>query len=180
MAKNIKKTEPRNSPSQEIFTLEGMKEFIRFFEKVNVAEVEISIGDKTVVLNKTARTECVSAPVVQPVQQFAPQHIAAPVSQPQPSVAPSSAAVASANGASDLIEIKSPIVGTFYVAADPKLPPFAEVGTTITPGKTVCIIEAMKVFNEIKAEFGGVIREVCVKNEQPVEFGQVLFRVEAR
>jgi acetyl-CoA carboxylase biotin carboxyl carrier protein len=101
----------------------------------------------------------------------------APAAAPAPVVATPAAPAAVA---SNLIEIKSPIVGTFYSSSDPKLPPFVAVGTDIAIGKTVCVIEAMKVFNEIKAEISGVVREVCVKNEQPVEFGQVLFRVEAK
>jgi len=78
-----------------------------------------------------------------------------------------------------LKEIKSPMVGTFYSAPEPGADPYAKVGTRVAPGQTVCIIEAMKIMNEIEAEFGGVIREVCVEDAQPVEFGQVLFRVDS-
>ena len=71
------------------------------------------------------------------------------------------------------------MVGTFYSAPEPGADPYAKVGTRVAPGQTVCIIEAMKIMNEIEAEFGGVIREVCVEDAQPVEFGQVLFRVDS-
>jgi len=79
---------------------------------------------------------------------------------------------------SGLKEIKSPMVGTYYSAPEPGAEPYIKVGTRISSGQTVCIIEAMKIMNEIEAEFGGVIREVSVEDSQPVEFGQVLFRVD--
>jgi acetyl-CoA carboxylase biotin carboxyl carrier protein len=74
-------------------------------------------------------------------------------------------------------EITSPMVGTFYRGASPESPPFVDVGATVTEDSVVCIIEAMKVMNEIKAETNGVIAEVLVENGKPVQFGQVLFRV---
>jgi acetyl-CoA carboxylase biotin carboxyl carrier protein len=77
-----------------------------------------------------------------------------------------------------LKEIKSPMVGTFYAAPEPGAEPYAKVGTRVAPGRTICIIEAMKIMNEIEAEFGGVVREVCVEDAQPVEFGQVLYRID--
>lgn len=80
--------------------------------------------------------------------------------------------------ASQLKEVKSPMVGTFYAAPEPGAEAYVKVGSRVAPGQTVCIIEAMKIMNEIEAEFGGVIREVCVDDAQPVEFGQVLFRVD--
>lgn len=80
--------------------------------------------------------------------------------------------------AANLKEIKSPMVGTFYKAPEPGAEAYAKVGTRVSPGQTVCIIEAMKIMNEIEAEVGGVIKEVCVEDAQPVEFGQVLYRVD--
>lgn len=77
-----------------------------------------------------------------------------------------------------LIEINSPMVGTFYRAASPESAPFVDVGSEIEPAEVICIIEAMKLMNEIKAEFKGKIKEILVENGSPVEFGQVLFRVE--
>ena len=77
----------------------------------------------------------------------------------------------------DLIEIKSPMVGTFYSAASPEGDPFISTGDLITSDTVACIVEAMKVMNEIKADCGGTVVEVCATNAQPVEFGQVLFRV---
>ncbi len=77
----------------------------------------------------------------------------------------------------DLVKIESPMVGTFYTAANPDSPPFVSMGSLVSPEKVVCIIEAMKIFNEIKAECSGTIHKVLVKNGQPVEFGQPLFLV---
>jgi acetyl-CoA carboxylase biotin carboxyl carrier protein len=79
---------------------------------------------------------------------------------------------------SALREIKSPMVGTYYKAPEPGADAYVKVGTRVTAGQTVCIIEAMKIMNEIEAELSGVVREICVEDGQPVEFGQVLFRVD--
>jgi acetyl-CoA carboxylase biotin carboxyl carrier protein len=77
-----------------------------------------------------------------------------------------------------LLEIKSPMVGTFYQSPEPAAQPYVKVGSRVNVGQVVCIIEAMKIMNEIESEVGGVIREVTAQNAQPVEFGQVLFRVD--
>lgn len=77
-----------------------------------------------------------------------------------------------------LLEIKSPMVGTFYGAPQPGADPYVKVGSRIATGQVVCIIEAMKIMNEIESEFQGVIKEVCLDSAQPVEFGQTLFRVD--
>lgn len=102
-----------------------------------------------------------ASPAPAPVHQPAAE---APAAAPEPAVA--------------LKEIKSPMVGTFYKSPEPGAGPYVKVGTRITPGQAVCIIEAMKIMNEIEAEISGVVREVCVEDAQPVEFGQVLFRVD--
>ncbi len=77
-----------------------------------------------------------------------------------------------------LLEIKSPMVGTFYTAPEPGAAPYLKVGARVSAGQVVCIIEAMKIMNEIESEVQGVVREICVENAQPVEFGQPLFRVD--
>jgi acetyl-CoA carboxylase biotin carboxyl carrier protein len=84
----------------------------------------------------------------------------------------------SAAPAAHLKEIRSPMVGTFYKAPEPGAEPYIKVGNRVTSGQTVCIIEAMKIMNEIEAEITGVVREISVEDSQPVEFGQVLFRVD--
>jgi acetyl-CoA carboxylase biotin carboxyl carrier protein len=84
----------------------------------------------------------------------------------------------SAPAPSHLLGIPSPMVGTFYPAPEPGAQPYVKVGSRVNVGQVVCIIEAMKIMNEIESEVGGVVKEVCVQNAQPVEFGQVLFRVD--
>src|SRR5207247_2023534 len=88
------------------------------------------------------------------------------------------AAVPAAAPPSHLVEIKSPMVGTFYSAPEPGAEPYVKAGTRVATGQVVCIIEAMKIMNEIESEVAGVVREVLVENAQPVEFGQLLFRVD--
>jgi len=87
-------------------------------------------------------------------------------------------AAAAAPPATLLLEIKSPMVGTFYKSPEPGAEAYIKVGSRVTSGQVVCIIEAMKIMNEIEADVQGVVREVCVENAQPVEFGQVLFRLD--
>ena len=78
----------------------------------------------------------------------------------------------------ELVEIKSPMVGTFYRAPAPEAPNYVEVGTRVSRGQTLCILEAMKLMNELECDVAGVVREICVDNAEPVEYGQVLFRIE--
>lgn len=121
----------------------------------------------------------ISIPKVQAVSTLPPLESAAvaPAPAPQPIAAPTPAPAPQAAAPTGK-EIKSPMVGTFYTAPEPGAPPFVEVGQRITKGQTVCIIEAMKLMNEIEAEFDGVVIQRMVDNAQPVEFGQVLFMVQ--
>lgn len=80
---------------------------------------------------------------------------------------------------SNLFEVKSPMVGTFYRAPAPEAPPYVEVGTAVKKGQTLCILEAMKLMNELESDVDGVVRAILVENADPVEYGQVLFRIEA-
>jgi acetyl-CoA carboxylase biotin carboxyl carrier protein len=99
----------------------------------------------------------------------------APAAAPAPS-APTAAPAAPP--ATNLVEIKSPMVGTFYAAPEPGAAPYVKVGSRVSQGQVVCIIEAMKIMNEIEAEVSGMVREVLVENAHPVEFGQPLYRVD--
>jgi acetyl-CoA carboxylase biotin carboxyl carrier protein len=110
-----------------------------------------------------------------------------PVAEPAPPSAaaqrPPAASGGGGGGAvsappSQLLEIKSPMVGTFYTAPEPGAAPYVKAGSRVAPKQVVCIIEAMKIMNEIESEVAGVVREVLVENSQPVEFGQTLFRVD--
>lgn len=113
------------------------------------------------------------APTMPTIEVAAPAPAPQPV-QAMPQPQPAAPQPAAAKGK----EIKSPMVGTFYTSPEPGAPPFVEVGARITKGQTICIIEAMKLMNEIEAEFDGVVVKRAVENSQPVEFGQVLFVVE--
>jgi acetyl-CoA carboxylase biotin carboxyl carrier protein len=111
----------------------------------------------------------------------APMSVPMPVSlpsSPAPAEQRSDAGARPAAPAANLKEIRSPMVGTFYMAPEPGAEPYIKVGNRVTAGQTVCIIEAMKIMNEIEAEITGVVREINVEDSQPVEFGQVLFRVD--
>lgn len=107
--------------------------------------------------------------------------VAVPAAPAPAATAPPSPPVAhpaAAPAAVALLEIKSPMVGTFYKAPEPGAEPYVKVGSRVAPGQVVCLIEAMKIMNEIESEVQGGVREVSVENAQPVEFGQVLFRVD--
>jgi acetyl-CoA carboxylase biotin carboxyl carrier protein len=153
--------------------LEFMERLIRAFDESSVDSLEIERGGTRVRLAKTPPVSA-SAPVVQAAA-------AAPVVAPQAAAA--APAASEAKGASkpaadeDLLEITSPMVGTFYRAPAPDAPSYVEEGTKVSVGDTLCIIEAMKLMNELECEVKGTIAEICVENAQPVEFGQVLFRV---
>ena len=109
---------------------------------------------------------------------------AAPIAVPATPVVPDAAATLGTQPELDdstdsgLAEVTSPMVGTFYRAPAPDAPAYVEVGDRVEKGQTLCILEAMKLMNELEAEVSGTIREICVENAEPVEFGQVLFRIE--
>lgn len=161
-----------------------LKELIRLMVENELTEIDLKDEKETVSL----RREGSQAPVVQvspaPVAPPAAPAPAAPATPAAPAPAPAAPAPAAAPAAepspadtSNLEQITSPMVGTFYSAAKPESPAFANVGDTVTADTTVCIVEAMKIFNEIKAEQSGVIEKVLVSNGDSVEFGQALFLV---
>ena len=155
--------------------LRKLKKLIDLVEESGIAEIEVTEGEE-----KVRITRSVAAPAMQTVYATAApvQATPAPVAAPaQPAAAPAAAAPAPA--ARDLSNAqKSPMVGTFYRAASPSTPAFVEVGQTVKAGDTLCIIEAMKLMNEIEAEKSGVVKEILVENGQPVEFGEPLFIIE--
>jgi acetyl-CoA carboxylase biotin carboxyl carrier protein len=146
-------------------------ELLRASPEVGSIEVKGLFGTGVVV----TRTMHNSTPAMMPVAVPGMAPVAAPPAAP--AAAPAAGAPAAA-AASQLKEIRSPMVGTFYAAPEPGAEPYVRVGQRVTAGQTVCIVEAMKIMNEIEAEFGGVIREVSVEDATPVEYGQVLFRVD--
>ncbi|MFZ5622906.1 MAG: acetyl-CoA carboxylase biotin carboxyl carrier protein [Gemmatimonadota bacterium] len=150
-----------------------LAELLRESPEIGSIEVKGWFGTG-VVITRTGNGVLAPAPAVMPVAAAVPA--AAPAAPPAEPAAPAEAAPAARTA--QLKEIKSPMVGTFYQAPEPGAEAYVKVGSRVEPGQTVCIIEAMKIMNEIEAEIAGVIREVCVEDAQPVEFGQVLFRVD--
>jgi acetyl-CoA carboxylase biotin carboxyl carrier protein len=155
--------------------LREIQALIKFVSQNSVDEVEINRKDFKLLIKKNpaqVTTAVVSAPtmVAAPVATQAPAAI--------PASAPAVAAAPVAPAATNYIEIKSPMVGTFYRASNPETPNFVNVGDEVAPGKVVCIIEAMKLFNEIESDIKGKIVKVLVDNATPVEFDQPLFLVE--
>lgn len=151
--------------------LKQIHELIKIINKSNIGEISIEDKDgKVTIKQKEEPPVTVAAPVPQ-VYTTAPQPIAA-------APAPAPAAPAAPKAADNLITIKSPMIGTFYRRAAPDKPILAEIGTEIAPGKVVCIIEAMKLFNEIESEVKGTIVKVLVEDASPVEYDQPLFLVE--
>jgi acetyl-CoA carboxylase biotin carboxyl carrier protein len=156
--------------------LKQIHELIKIINKSNIGEISIEDKDgKVTIKQKEEPAVTVAAPTHQ-VFTTAPAPVAAP--QPVSAPAPEAAAPAAAPKADKLITIKSPMIGTFYRRPSPDKPILAEVGAEIAPGKVVCIIEAMKLFNEIESEISGTIVKVLVDDASPVEYDQPLFLVE--
>jgi acetyl-CoA carboxylase biotin carboxyl carrier protein len=151
--------------------LKEIQTLIKFISSSKVDEVSIEKKDFKINIKRN-----------QPVSQ-APVAIQAPAPQPvvvesTPAVTPAAAPKAEVAAESNTVEIKSPMIGTFYRKASPDKPSFVEVGDTIEKGQVICIIEAMKLFNEIEAEVSGKIVKVLVDDSKPVEYDQPLFLVE--
>ncbi|MBZ5857058.1 acetyl-CoA carboxylase biotin carboxyl carrier protein [Flavihumibacter profundi] len=154
-----------------------IQELIRLINKSNIGELTIEEkGFKVTIKQKQDNIQQVMAA---PVYAHAP---AAPMAAPAPSQAPAAPAAEKAKATesanANLVTIKSPMIGTFYRRSSPDKPLFIEVGEEVTPGKVVCIIEAMKLFNEIESEVKGKIVKVLVEDASPVEYDQPLFLVE--
>lgn len=151
--------------------LRKLKKLIDLVEESGIAEIEVTEGEEKVRITRTTAAQPVySAPV-----QQQPAVMAAPAAVPA-EAAPAAAVPAAGPDLSKAM--KSPMVGTFYRAASPTSAPFVEVGQTVNTGDTLCIIEAMKLMNEIEADHSGVVKEILVSNGQPVEFGEPLFIIE--
>jgi acetyl-CoA carboxylase biotin carboxyl carrier protein len=151
-----------------------IQKLIDFIAQSGLDEVNIETTDLKIKVKRYGSAAVVSTPV----QFSAPATAPAPVAAAPSPAAFAPAAAASADATSNLITIKSPMIGTFYRAASPETPSFVSIGDDIAPGKVVCVIEAMKLFNEIESEISGKIVKILVENATPVEFDQPLFLVE--
>jgi acetyl-CoA carboxylase biotin carboxyl carrier protein len=156
--------------------LNEIQDLIKFVSKSGVSEVEIAQKDFKIIIKAALKSKGADQPIY--VQASAPAPAAAPVAAPAPAAAAPVAPAAPVAEDTKLITIKSPMIGTFYRSAGPDKAPFANVGDTISQGSTICIIEAMKLFNEIESEVSGKIVKVLVDDASPVEYDQPLFLVE--
>src|SRR6185436_13298499 len=158
--------------------IKQIQELVKLINKTSIGEITIEEdGTKITIKQKKDPSQKIytqGAPASYAPQAPAPAAQAAPASAP----AAPSAPAAEAPKADNLITIKSPMIGTFYRQAGPGKPIFASVGEEVTPGKVVCIIEAMKLFNEIESEVKGKIVKVLVEDASPVEYDQPLFLVD--
>jgi acetyl-CoA carboxylase biotin carboxyl carrier protein len=151
--------------------IEEIKELIRLVNESGVAELELERGDARVRIQRAV------TPTVREVEVLAAP---APVAVAAPAAVLSPAPAAPPAVDADLYTIKSPIVGTFYSASSPDSPPFVKVGDTVTAKTTVCIIESMKLMNEIEAEVSGTVVACLVENGRPVEYGEALFQIRTK
>jgi acetyl-CoA carboxylase biotin carboxyl carrier protein len=154
------------SPSNQgdIFDVKRIRRLVELMNEHELSEIDLRQADQRIRLRKGGEPVLVSAP-------------RASTGNPAPA-GPSEALAASVQSDAELVLVKSPMIGTFFAAASPESPPFVKVGDHVGPTTTVCIIEAMKVFNEIPADTSGQIVAVLVENGEPVEFGRPLFKVD--
>jgi acetyl-CoA carboxylase biotin carboxyl carrier protein len=148
-----------------------IKELIELIRETDVCELEVERAGTRIRLRRECRD---SAPTVIREVQSMPALQEKPIAAAPP--------VAGSEAAGELDEagvVRSPLVGTYYSAAGPDSRPFVEVGDRVEKGQVLCIVEAMKLMNEIEAEYAGVVREIYAENSHPVEYGQPLFRIEA-
>jgi acetyl-CoA carboxylase biotin carboxyl carrier protein len=155
---------------KDVFDVEHIEQIIQLMERHNLSEVDLQQGDDKIKLSRGSAAAVYAAPPVAPppsAMQIAPSEVA-----PQPQTA------ASADPHGNTVTINAPMVGTFYARANPDAEPFVKIGDRVSEETIVCIVEAMKVFNEIPAECKGKIVEILVNDQEPVDFGKPMFRVQ--
>ncbi len=144
-----------------------VKKLIELLEESNINEIEIKEGEESVRISRGSSVVAAPAPIA----------VAAPAPVAAPAAAPAAAPVAEAAPAMSGHQVNSPMVGTFYRSPSPSSPPFVEVGQTVKAGDPICIVEAMKMMNQIEADKSGVIEAILVEDGQPVEFDQPLVTI---
>jgi acetyl-CoA carboxylase biotin carboxyl carrier protein len=152
-----------------------VKKLIELLDDSGIAEIEITEGEESVRISRYSLNAPVAAA---PVVHHAPAPAAAPAAPPAPAAAPIEAPAEPAE--EEGFEVTAPMVGTFYAASSPGAAPYVQVGDRVNEGDTLCIIEAMKMMNQIEADVSGVVKSIRVQNGEPVEFGQVLFVIDQR
>ena len=149
-------------------TNQEIKELLQIFEESGVAEMEVQRGENRLRLRRAPTTQELAIPTAAPAHTHSPVPAHSAVAPKAPGPDPS-----------DTL-IKSPIVGTYYDAPTPDAAPFVKVGDTVEPGQVLCIIESMKLMNEIEAEMAGILVHKLVENGRPVEYGEALFAIRPR
>ena len=162
--------------------LRKLKKLIDLVEESGIAELELTEGEEKVKISRQVEAQQIATQYIQPTQIDAPSVIPSspsviPSSPSEPSLSEQSDRSATASPSAEK-NITSPMVGTFYRASSPDAGPFVEIGSTVKKGDILCIIEAMKILNEIESDKDGVIKKILIENGQPVEFGEPLFVVE--
>ena len=162
--------EGANTPGP--FDVTTIKALVALMSRHDLSEIDLHEGDRRIRLRRgVTKVSMASSPLVA-APPSAPSAVPAAPAPKADGTAPA------ATPSKPLIEIKSPTPGTFYSAPNPDSEPYVRVGSRVNPDTVVCLIEAMKLYNDIKAECAGIITEILVENQQPVEYGQVLFRVD--
>lgn len=154
--------------SGDVFDVRKVRRLVELMHEYELSEIDLRQADQRICLKKGGEAAIVGVP------NYAPAPASTPAPTPPPTTAPPTGESSDANAKF----IRSPIVGTFYASPSPDSAPFVKVGDQVGPETTVCIVEAMKVFNEVPAECSGKILAVLVQSGDPVEFGQPLFKVE--
>ncbi len=145
-----------------------VKKLIELLEESGISEIEIKEGEESVRISRANTAPLAAPPVAAAAPAVAPAPATVPLGNPAPAAEPEI----------DGLVIDSPMVGTYYTAPSPGAPAFVKVGQTIKPGDTICIVEAMKILNQIESEVSGVVKKLLVEDGQPVEFGEPLMIVE--
>ena len=160
--------------NQDIFDVRKIRRLVELMKEHDLNEIDLRQDEMRIQLRRgIGGATSIAAPMGMPMPQM-------PAAAHPPASAPAGTQTSDVNAEDNYALIKSPMVGTFYTASDPEAAPYAKVGDHVGPETTVCIVEAMKVFNEIPAEMSGKIVAVLAKNGEPVEFGQPLFKVDAQ
>ena len=150
-----------------------VKKLIELLDDSGIAEIEITEGEESVRISRyAAGAPVASAPVI--------AHSPAPTAPAAPDAAPAAAPAAAETPDEEGYEVTAPMVGTFYAASSPGAAPYVQVGDRINEGDTLCIIEAMKMMNQIESDVAGVVKSIRVQNGEPIEYGQVLFVIDQR
>lgn len=150
--------------------LRKLKKLIDLVEESGISELELTEGEEKVRISRTITG-------VAPVTQYVTAPVQAAPASAAPAAAPAGATASAPAPEPEGKVVKSPMVGTFYRASSPDAKAFVDVGSSVNAGETVCIIEAMKLLNEIESEYAGVIKKIFVENGQPVEYGEPLFLI---